>query len=310
MRATCSRHACALVVGRAVAHRSRETRRRRRWRGSAERPSSRFARANARSWTVAPLNSASDCGATIVASRRSHEISLPGLLSTSSSGSLKRAAMERVQRSPMAIFAARRGLIGRRHRAHDVPRLQGHLPVDLRKHGRPADARVQFAADGQHGVANLFGRQPPRGKIGQQFVAGVELGQVRKIGVFARLPKSLAGHDQPIQLLDAPAVIDEPHGQPVEQFGMRRPRAHLAKIVRRGHQPAAKMLLPDAVDDHPGGERIRGRSDPLRQRQPAAIGPGGNRVPGGRLLAIARAEGRARARRAKQFRPANRWLRL
>ena len=49
----------------------------------------------------------------------------------------------------------------------------------------------------------------------------------------------------------------------------RRLREH-AEVVRRAHQPLAEMPLPDAVDDHPRGERVRARRDPAGQLAPAA----------------------------------------
>ena len=43
--------------------------------------------------------------------------------------------------------------------------------------------------------------------------------------------------------------------QPIEQFGMRRPGPLRAKIAGRGHDSPAEMMLPEAVDDHPGEQR-------------------------------------------------------
>ena len=44
-------------------------------------------------------------------------------------------------------------------------------------------------------------------------------------------------------------------GQPVEQLGMRRGLALLAEIAGRGDDSAAEVMLPEAVDDHPRGQR-------------------------------------------------------
>ena len=59
---------------------------------------------------------------------------------------------------------------------------------------------------------------------------------------------------QPVDLILE--VVDQPQGQPVEQFGMRRLGAHQAKIARRGRQPYAKVPLPQPIRRHARRERI------------------------------------------------------
>ena len=59
-------------------------------------------------------------------------------------------------------------------------------------------------------------------------------------------------------------------GQIVEQLGMRRQPAVEAEIAGRLHQPLAKVVVPDAIDHHPGRERIRRAADPAGQRQRGA----------------------------------------
>ena len=71
------------------------------------------------------------------------------------------------------------------------------------------------------------------------------------------------------------ALIDQPlrmnsRGQIIEQFGMRRRLAADAEVVGRLHQPAAEVILPDAIDHHAGRQRIVGAREPLGQFQPAA----------------------------------------
>ena len=65
-----------------------------------------------------------------------------------------------------------------------------------------------------------------------------------------RLAIGRRGHDQPVQPLQAPAAGHEFGGQPVEQFGMRGPVAERAEVGRRGDEPAAEVVHPDAVDQH------------------------------------------------------------
>ena len=100
-------------------------------------------------------------------------------------------------------------------------------------------------------------------------------------------------HDQSVQLLDRPVVLDEPGRQPIEQLGVRGPGAHRTEVVRRRHDAFAEMLLPDAVDDDAGRERVARAGDPFGERQPAAVHCIGDRVPGGRLLDIVGADHRA-----------------
>ena len=47
----------------------------------------------------------------------------------------------------------------------------------------------------------------------------------------------------------APVILDQGHGQPVEQLGVSGHIAGGAKIAGRGDDSLAHMLLPDAVDD-------------------------------------------------------------
>ena len=52
---------------------------------------------------------------------------------------------------------------------------------------------------------------------------------------------------------------------------MRRPRAHLAKIIRRRHKRPSKMKAPNPVHHHPRRQRILGRRNPLRQPRPRLL---------------------------------------
>src|SRR5882724_13234462 len=71
---------------------------------------------------------------------------------------------------------------------------------------------------------------------------------------------------------DAPALRDEFTGEPIEKFGMRRPRAPRAEIARRGHETPTEMMLPDAVDQDAGGERVGRTGQPVGQRRSPARG--------------------------------------
>src|SRR5262245_31580135 len=56
--------------------------------------------------------------------------------------------------------------------------------------------------------------------------------------------------------------------QPIEQFRMCGRLAQLAEVARRAHDAFAEMMLPDAIDHHPRGERILPRHQPLGQSAP------------------------------------------
>ena len=60
----------------------------------------------------------------------------------------------------------------------------------------------------------------------------------------------------PVDVLHGPAMLDKLHRQPVQQLRMRGSAAARSKVARRGHQAAAEMILPDAVDHHARRERI------------------------------------------------------
>ena len=51
---------------------------------------------------------------------------------------------------------------------------------------------------------------------------------------------------------------------------MAGPVAGLAEVVHRAHQTFAEVVLPDAIDHHPGRQRIPGVDQPVGQLQSAA----------------------------------------
>ena len=62
-------------------------------------------------------------------------------------------------------------------------------------------------------------------------------------------------------------------GQPIEQFGMRGKASLDSEVARRAHQTAAEVMLEHPIDDHPCGERVVGRSDPVGQGPASTGGP-------------------------------------
>ena len=53
---------------------------------------------------------------------------------------------------------------------------------------------------------------------------------------------------------------------------MRRREAADSEIVRRLHQAASEVVLPDPIDHHARGQRVVSASQPLSQLQPTAAG--------------------------------------
>ena len=98
-----------------------------------------------------------------------------------------------------------------------------------------------------------------------------------------RLPVGRRGHDQAVDLLEAPAALHELAGQPVEQLRMARRRSLGAEVVVGLDQAAAEVGLPDPVDRHPGRQRIAaidqppGQVHPVGRRARARIRPAAER---------------------------------
>src|SRR5947209_294592 len=70
-------------------------------------------------------------------------------------------------------------------------------------------------------------------------------------------------HNEPVNRLRGPPRLDEPSGQVVEQLGVRRPLAALAKIVRGADQTLAEVVLPDPVHHHARRQRVLRASQPV-----------------------------------------------
>ena len=81
-----------------------------------------------------------------------------------------------------------------------------------------------------------------------------------------RLPVGRGIHDQPVHVLDRPAVRHELVGEPVKKLRMRRPRSVAAEVVRCVDESSAKMPLPDAVDHHAGRQGVLRVGKPRGQR--------------------------------------------
>ena len=69
----------------------------------------------------------------------------------------------------------------------------------------------------------------------------------------------------PQRVAEVPAVFDEVHGEPIEQFGMGGPRTLVAEVTGAFDDAAAENHLPEAVHRDAGGERMIGPDDPFRE---------------------------------------------
>ena len=141
-------------------------------------------------------------------------------------------------------------------------------------HARPAERRLEFAADGEHRVADLLGIEPTARPLPEQSVLGIDppgVGKISRSRSRRRLSVGRRGQDHPMNRL--PVASPGPTNsrrQPVEQFGMAGGLAQPAEIAGSANQAASEVILPDPVDDHPGRERVVGPAEPAGQRQPAA----------------------------------------
>ena len=71
--------------------------------------------------------------------------------------------------------------------------------------------------------------------------------------------------------LHPPAGIDEFRASQSSSSGCVGGSPKLAEVVRRPDDPAAEMLLPDAIDHHAGRQPVVGRGNPVGQLRPAPV---------------------------------------
>ena len=76
-----------------------------------------------------------------------------------------------------------------------------------------------------------------------------------------------------MDMLQRPAVIHEFGGEEIEQLRVRGPGAVEAEVARRIHEAGPEVVMPEAVDDDAGGQRMLLRPDPAGEGF-AALGLG------------------------------------
>ena len=131
--------------------------------------------------------------------------------------------------------------------------------------GRTTCFVFQFTGNGQHGVARLFRGKATWRKTPEESIPGI--GEFLPFTGLAPggLPVCCAGHDELVQGLHAPAVLQKTHGQPIQQFRMTGRFAQGAEIIGRRHDALSQMMLPYAVYDDPGGKWVVFVRDPFGQ---------------------------------------------
>ena len=97
---------------------------------------------------------------------------------------------------------------------------------ELREEAPPSHLQVQGSAHREHGVARALGVEAAEVLTPEEAVVGVGLGVC--IGVTRGAAVSVAREDHPVEVLEAPVVLDELGSEPVEQFGVGGGHARFA----------------------------------------------------------------------------------
>src|SRR6185295_13001212 len=83
----------------------------------------------------------------------------------------------------------------------------------------------------------------------------------------------VAGEDEPVQFLERPVgVVDEPIGEPVQEFRVSGCGTHEAEVAGGADEADAEVLLPDAVDDDARGQWVIRAGEPLGEAETATGG--------------------------------------
>ena len=105
----------------------------------------------------------------------------------------------------------------------------------------------------QQGIADRLPLQPHRLAVPEEAIVGI--GIAGRCVDHARLPVGGAGHDQSVQLFQAPSPLHKLPGEPFQQFRMGRWFPLRAQIVGRGGDAATEVVVPESVDRDPRCQR-------------------------------------------------------
>ena len=137
----------------------------------------------------------------------------------------------------------------------------------MRKRMPSARRAVEFAAENEQGIPELFGIESPPVGPPEEMVPGID-GEVRGMVVVGQ-PIGARGHDGPMHLLDRPPVFHELPSQVIEQRGVCWRRAANTKVARCRYETSSKVIVPDAVDHDARSERVVRMREPVGQLQSA-----------------------------------------
>ena len=130
---------------------------------------------------------------------------------------------------------------------------------------------VELSAGEEDGVADGLGLEAAEGHAPEEAVAGVgrKAGREGSVVGATGLAVGLREDDLAVQAFDPPAAFDEIGGEPVEQFGVAGGFAVGAEVAGGADEASAEMVLPDAVDQDAGRERVVFVADPVGQGEAA-----------------------------------------
>ncbi len=174
------------------------------------------------------------------------------------------------------------GLVDGGGSAHDLEGLGGDLPVDVGLGREASDFGVHFAAGDEHGIAEFLGGEAAGEEGGVELVSGVGEGLALGIGVAGAALVGGGGDDEGVELFNGGAMLGEPVGEVVEEFGMGGECAGAAEVVRVSREAFAEVPGPDAVDNDASGEGVFWVDDPVGEGE-AAVALGGGEFGGWHL---------------------------
>ncbi len=183
------------------------------------------------------------------------------------------ATPERIQ-GPAILGRAFAGLIFEATHEELLPDAVGLVG----SYGRAAEDGVEQAGAPQGSVADHPAGQTEAGPAREQAVLRI-LGQ--QGGAHGGVLPVGAAHDDELQgALEIPAMLDEVHGEPVEQLGMARALTLESEVLGGPHDSLAEQHLPEVVHGDASGQGVFGGGQPAREAEAIARGVGGPRRQG------------------------------
>ena len=111
--------------------------------------------------------------------------------------------------------------------------------------GAAAWGEVEATGGGEEGIAHGFEVEALAIHPPEKMIIGI--GALVERVVVATLLVGGGEEDEAMEIFERPAVGDEVGGEVIEEFWMRGRLPSRAEIVRRTHQPDAKVVLPRPI---------------------------------------------------------------